>query len=108
MKPYRVFFCSKINLDEVLVNLKYNKCYLYNKIDKKISFMLGAGVSTAAGIPDFRSQKGIYNNFATKYKLKNPELMFDINFFKDNPNILYDYYSQLPDFIIYRPTFTHV
>ena len=40
---------------------------LQNIIDnsKRIVFFTGAGVSTASGIPDFRSQDGLYNE---KYK----------------------------------------
>lgn len=29
---------------------------------KKIVFMTGAGVSTASGIPDYRSKNGLYHN----------------------------------------------
>ncbi|VDP03336.1 unnamed protein product [Soboliphyme baturini] len=48
----------------------------------KIVFMCGAGISTAAGIPDFRSPKsGIYANL-DKFDLPYPEAVFDINFFK--------------------------
>ncbi len=40
--------------------------------------------------------------------MKNPELLFDLRFFKENPQILYDYYSHVPEFKGYEPTFTHV
>ncbi len=45
---------------------------------------------------------------AEKYNMKNPELIFDLSFFKENPQILYDYYSYVPEFKCYEPTFTHV
>ena len=43
--------------------------------------MTGAGVSTSAGIPDFRSPgSGLYDNLA-KYDLPRPESIFDISYF---------------------------
>ena len=51
---------------------------------KKIIVMTGAGLSTAAGIPDFRSPgTGLYDNFQ-KYDLPSPQSMFEIGFFKVN------------------------
>lgn len=47
-------------------------------------------MSTAAGVPDFRSpESGIYANLQ-KYNLPNPEDVFKISYFKNNPAPFYD------------------
>lgn len=52
---------------------------------QKIVVMAGAGISTAAGIPDFRSpQTGLYANLK-KYNLPYPEAVFDISYLRENP-----------------------
>lgn len=52
---------------------------------KNIIVMVGAGISVSAGIPDFRSPKtGLYANLQ-KYDLPRPEAIFDIDFFRENP-----------------------
>ncbi|KAM8706382.1 hypothetical protein ACLKA7_010630 [Drosophila subpalustris] len=52
---------------------------------KNIVTMVGAGISTSAGIPDFRSPgSGLYNNLK-KYKLPHPTAIFDVDYFQRNP-----------------------
>ena len=47
--------------------------------------MAGAGFSTSAGIPDFRTPgTGLYDNLQ-KYNIPYPEAIFDIDFFRENP-----------------------
>uniref|UniRef100_A0A1A8E613 NAD-dependent protein deacetylase n=1 Tax=Nothobranchius kadleci TaxID=1051664 RepID=A0A1A8E613_NOTKA len=52
---------------------------------KNIVCMVGAGISTSAGIPDFRSPgTGLYANLQ-KYNLPYPEAIFQIDYFKKHP-----------------------
>lgn len=57
---------------------------------KKIVFFGGAGVSTESGIPDFRSQDGLYNQ---QYKYP-PETIISHSFFRMNPEEFYRFYKE--------------
>ncbi|EGW34448.1 uncharacterized protein SPAPADRAFT_149340 [Spathaspora passalidarum NRRL Y-27907] len=62
---------------------------------KKVTFFNGAGISTGAGIPDFRSpETGLYANLA-KLNLPFAEAVFDIDFFEDNPKPFYTLAEEL-------------
>ncbi|CAF3150915.1 unnamed protein product [Rotaria socialis] len=50
-----------------------------------IIIMCGAGISTSAGIPDFRSPgTGLYSRLE-HYNLPFPEAIFELNYFRENP-----------------------
>ncbi|XP_076281455.1 sirtuin 2 isoform X1 [Lasioglossum baleicum] len=59
--------------------------YIKENDDIKIVTMAGAGISTSAGIPDFRSpSSGLYHNLK-KYNLPYPQAIFEVSYFMENP-----------------------
>ena len=54
----------------------------------RVVFFGGAGVSTESGIPDFRSQDGLYSQ---KYKFP-PEIILSHDFFMDYPEEFFKFY----------------
>jgi len=58
----------------------------------KLVFFGGAGVSTESGIPDFRSETGLYN--AIRRYGRSPEEIISHSFFLSDPETFYDFYKR--------------
>lgn len=63
----------------------------------RMVFFGGAGVSTESGVPDFRSENGLYQ--AMQSYGRSPEEMISYSFFRSHMNIFFDYYKNN---LIYR------
>lgn len=68
--------------------------YLKQVIDESAYtvFFGGAGVSTESGIPDFRSEEGLYK--AQEVYNHPPEEILSINFFRKNMDLFYKYHKE--------------
>jgi len=82
-----------------------------NRNSTKLSVIavVGAGVSTAAGIPDFSTDNSIYDKTCKLFHLKNREDLFSIRNFQQNP---VPFYTMLPTMASLiqqaQPTTTHL
>lgn len=62
---------------------------------KNIVVLVGAGISTPSGIPDFRTPgTGLYDNLR-QYNIPDPQAIFDIDFFQQNPRPFYTLAKEL-------------
>ena len=77
-------------------------------IDKArhIVFFGGAGVSTESGIPDFRSEKGLYK--AQEEYGRSPEEMISHSFFMREPDTFFRYYKENLIYTDARPNAAHL
>jgi NAD-dependent deacetylase len=71
-----------------------------------IVFFGGAGVSTESGIPDFRSEKGLYK--AQQEYGRSPEAMISHSFFMTNPDVFFHYYKENMIYPEARPNAAHL
>ena len=90
---------SSFDLRGVAEHIRSGKC-------SNIIVMAGAGISVSAGIPDFHTPgTGLYDNLA-KYDLPHPTAVFELDFFRSNPEPFYLLAAELyPG--RYPPTPTH-
>jgi len=90
---------SSFDVSGIADHIRSGKC-------TNIIVMAGAGISVSAGIPDFRTPgTGLYDNLQ-KYDLPHPTAVFELDFFKQNPEPFYLLAKELyPG--QYPPTPTH-
>jgi len=73
---------------------------------QRVVFFGGAGVSTESGIPDFRSEKGLYK--AQQEYGRSPEEMISHSFFRREPDIFFHYYKENLIYPDARPNAAHL
>ena len=71
---------------------------------KRIVFFGGAGVSTASGIPDFRSEDGLY---AERFRGISPEEILSASYFMLHTAEFYDFYRSHMIYPDARPNAVH-
>ena len=79
-------------MSQTITDAQAASAELSRRIDraKRVVFFGGAGVSTASGIPDFRSVDGLYHQ---KFKYP-PETMLSHEFYEERPAEFFDFYRQ--------------
>ena len=102
-KPFNKYYTK-----EEIYSLKYKRLIesFKQKKFKNIIFMTGAGISTSAGIPDFRSKTGLFKQVQDKYHFSTPEEFFNIKTFFKKPEYYYEFWK-LFDLSNIKPTITH-
>ena len=79
------------------------ECAKLIKEAKHIAVLSGAGMSTSAGIPDFRGPQGIYRRADV-----DADRLFDIDYFRINPSYYYRFHRECVKMLDgIDPTFTH-
>lgn len=81
---------------------------LKERIEKSesIVFFGGAGVSTESGIPDFRSENGLYQ--AQQAFGRSPEELLSHSFFMEHKETFFDYYKHYLIYPEVRPNSAHL
>ena len=74
---------------------------------ENIVFFGGAGVSTASGIPDFRSKNGLYNQHDVQFEDYSTEYLLSHSCLYEKPEVFYEFYRQKLDTRGIEPNIAH-
>lgn len=85
----------------------YDQLREYIEESNNIVFFGGAGVSTESGIPDFRSNDGLYNQHNIQFDKYEPEYLLSRECLYHNPKVFYEFYRQKMDTRNIEPNITH-
>lgn len=80
------------------------KCSTIINQSNKILVLTGAGMSTESGIPDFRSNTGLYSK---DFQGLSPETILSLSFFRKNPEVFWKYISEYMNYVDVRPNVGH-
>lgn len=108
MNPNKLEGLEKLNYYQSLSG--EDKYKALNEIigkSKKILFFGGAGVSTESGIPDFRSQCGLYHVKDDRFKEYAPEYLLSRMCLLEEPEVFFDFYKNKLDCRLAVPNATH-
>lgn len=73
---------------------------------RSVLVVSGAGISVSAGIPDFRSANGVYQMVEERFNLPDPQSLFDIHFFANDPEPFFSFAKNIyPG--VFQPTPCH-
>lgn len=75
------------------------------KNSKRIAILTGAGISVPSGIPDFRSDKGLYNE-ENQYHIS-PEEIISHSFFMKHPKAFFTFYKSKMLYPNVKPNSAH-
>lgn len=82
-----------------------NEIFEQIKEAKHVIFLTGAGVSTASGIPDYRSRNGLYN---TQEGNKKPETLLSSAYLYNHPKEFHEFNKKIFDFCkVAKPNAIH-
>ena len=77
------------------------------RLSEHIVFLGGAGVSTESGIPDFRSQNGLYHKRDKRFSMYKPEYLLSYDCLHKKPAVFFDYFRKNLDCRTVQPNDAH-